>query len=151
MQEKRVYMAAIVLCGIWMAGILLAPLLASIGASAASDGLYGVYARTCHQLPERSLFVFGRQMAVCSRCFGIYFGSFAGAVSAPVLFLKKKARPPGLRIVLVALLPLAIDGVTQLLGLRTSTNMLRLATGAVFGCVFTVYLLPLVAAREARA
>jgi uncharacterized membrane protein len=35
----------------------------------------------CHQRPERSFFVFGRQVAVCARCSGLYLGA---GLTAPV-------------------------------------------------------------------
>src|SRR5699024_9330561 len=36
----------------------------------------------CHQIPERSFWINGQPMAVCSRCFGIYAGFLAGLISA---------------------------------------------------------------------
>ncbi|MGI6363253.1 MAG: DUF2085 domain-containing protein [Bacillota bacterium] len=35
----------------------------------------------CHQLPERSLFLFGWQMPVCARCQGILTGQIVGSHS----------------------------------------------------------------------
>jgi len=85
----------------------------------------------CHQLPMRSFFIAGVQQAVCARDAGIYSGiAFAG-----IMFLIRK---PGLfktkKFFLLTLVPIMLDGVTQtLLNLRESSNMLRLATGFIFG------------------
>jgi len=35
--------------------------------------LYAFFARICHQDPQRSWFLFGRQLPVCIRCASIYF------------------------------------------------------------------------------
>ncbi len=45
----------------------------------------------CHQLPERSLFVDGYQMTVCSRCFAIYATFLAGCVL--FAFVRTKLKP----------------------------------------------------------
>ncbi|MFB0546840.1 MAG: DUF2085 domain-containing protein, partial [Anaerolineae bacterium] len=42
----------------------------------------------------------------------------------------------------ILLLPIAIDGVTQLLGLRASTNLLRALTGALAGSGFGLFIYP---------
>ena len=36
------------------------------------------FALVCHQRPERSLWIFGAHVAVCSRCLGIYLGAAFG-------------------------------------------------------------------------
>jgi uncharacterized membrane protein len=88
-------------------------------------------------------------MAVCARCFGIYAGFLVGTIIYPLYAKLEKRDSPDVRYVLAAVLPLALDGGTQLLGLRESTNMLRLATGGVFGIVFVQYFIPLVVTRLA--
>ncbi|MTI96498.1 MAG: DUF2085 domain-containing protein [Firmicutes bacterium] len=42
------------------------------------------------------------------------------------------------------MLPLAWDGLTSYLGLRESTNLLRLVTGMLMDCVLPLFCLPLV-------
>lgn len=44
--------------GLLVAGALLAPALMQVGLSGPARGLYAVYSFTCHQLPERSYFLF---------------------------------------------------------------------------------------------
>jgi uncharacterized membrane protein len=47
-------------------------------------------------------------------------------------------------------MPLAIDGLTQLAGLRESTNSLRIATGVIAGLAFGFWILSAVQSREER-
>src|SRR5687768_17707700 len=51
--------------------IMMAPLTAG---SHLANSIYGGFAVVCHQLPERSYFIFGHKLAVCSRCTGLYAG-----------------------------------------------------------------------------
>src|SRR5262245_11882327 len=37
--------------------------------------VYGIGSGICHQLPERSFYLWGRQLPVCARCAGIYAGA----------------------------------------------------------------------------
>lgn len=100
----------------------------------------------CHQRTEKTLIVGGRFLPVCTRCTGAYLGLLIGYVI--LLFRKKKAKgPPNLWVTLVLSMPMIIDTVTQTLGMRESTNSLRLITGLFFGVVllpFLIYVLQLV-------
>lgn len=44
---------------------------------------YQLFDMLCHQDPERSFLFMGSQMAVCSRCIGIYGGALAGIAIMP--------------------------------------------------------------------
>lgn len=48
-------------------------------------GVYTAFDMVCHQLPQRAILVSGYPMAVCSRCFGIYFGLTAGWLLIPLI------------------------------------------------------------------
>ena len=144
---------------------ILAPVLAKAGLTMPASLLYSVYSVTCHQLPERSYFLFGEQplyslssleatgleeglglfqrrafrgnevsgykIAICQRDVAIY-GSVA---LAGLLFglLRRRVRAPSLKVYLLFLIPMALDGFSQLFGLRESNWWLRTATGALFG------------------
>ena len=79
----------------------------------------------CHQMAERSFFFHSYQFPVCARCTGVIIGYLAAIV---FWFMWV----PGWYIVLL-MMPLVADGVTQYLGWRTSNNILRLITGILFG------------------
>lgn len=144
---------------------LLAPVLMKAGAELPARVIYTIYIPFCHQLPERSYFLFGEspvyslqelqadgvasggllerrfytgdhehgyKAALCERDLAIYGSMFVvGAFQ-----LVRKRRPPRLELlwyVLVFVLPMAVDGLTQLAGLRESNWALRTLTGALFG------------------
>lgn len=73
---------------IWFAAILIAPFAIGSRSPASATGAACVYVTgsfVCHQRPERSFQLAGRQMPVCARCAGLYA---AAAVAAPLaLFL----------------------------------------------------------------
>lgn len=154
-----------VLVGLYLLLPLLAPVLASAGLSTPSSLIYSVYSATCHQLPERSYFLFGEQpfyslasletsglgegqglfqrrafrgnestgykIAVCQRDVAIY----GSVVVAGLLFaiLRRGIPTIGLKFYLLLLIPIALDGLSQLFGLRESNWWLRTVTGALFG------------------
>jgi uncharacterized membrane protein len=99
----------------------------------------------CHGKVERCLELFGAPMPICARCVGIYGGMLLGILAFwAVPLLREKA----MRIVaVVCVAPLALDGLTQLSGLRESTNGLRIATGIVAGLAFGLWILSAVERR----
>ncbi len=100
----------------------------------------------CHGMASRSLELFGTPMPLCARCTGIYLGLLAGLVA---VFILPRVQERILRVALyVAVLPMAIDGVTQLMRLRESTNGVRIVTGFVAAIVFGIWILEAVEKRE---
>jgi uncharacterized membrane protein len=100
---------------------------------------YSILKGICHRLPERSLFIFGKQLPLCARCMGIYSAFFFGVILLALNsynFLSFSWYS-ALLIGSVMVLPTAIDGFTQLFGLRESNNFLRLTTGLSAGFGFS--------------
>jgi uncharacterized membrane protein len=86
----------------------------------------------CHQMAERS-FSFGNyQFPLCARCTGILLGEIIGMILA---FFT-----PSYWQTVFLLIPMAVDGLTQLYGLRASTNFLRLITGLLGGYSIVTFL-----------
>ena len=86
----------------------------------------------CHGRTERCLLLWNTPMPICSRCVGIY----AGALMSLALFTasaRRWNREFASPAAFVLMVPLAIDGITQAVGLRESTNGLRLVTGLLAG------------------
>ncbi|HFQ95768.1 MAG TPA: DUF2085 domain-containing protein [Anaerolineae bacterium] len=144
---------------------LLAPVLMELGAEAPARVIYTIYRPACHQLPERSFFLFGEQpvysraelpangvadsdnifvrrnyigdpeygykVAICERDVAIYGSMFLMGL----IFALARGHLPRLkaRYVLLFALPMALDGLTQLVGLRESSWALRVITGGLFG------------------
>ncbi|TAK34132.1 MAG: DUF2085 domain-containing protein [Chloroflexota bacterium] len=119
---------------------MAAPWLMAIGQSWAADAVYRLYASICHQLPFRSYFLFGYQMAYCQRNFAIFLSLLlAGLVFAA---LRRRMRPIDWRLYLVLIAPMAVDGFTQLFGWRESNWELRTVTGTLFGVASVWFLYP---------
>jgi uncharacterized membrane protein len=110
---------------------LLAPILMANGYSAPANLIYSAYRFACHQLPSRSYFIFGHQVAFCHRDTAIYATLFV----ATVLFalVRRRLKPLPWQGYVAFIAPMALDGITQLFGLRTSNWQLRTITGALFG------------------
>lgn len=88
----------------------------------------------CHGIPDRCVDLWGVPMPICARCTAIYLGLGASFV---VFWLLPRMSELAARVMLmIAVTPLAIDGVTQLVRLRVSTNPLRMATGLAAGIAF---------------
>lgn len=129
MRSRSKFIAAV---GAWCLLIVLPPLL--VDRIPAVGFLYLFFSPLCHQLPERSFFLFGHQLCVCARCTGIYFGVLLGGI-----FARKESPHP--LVLVAALIPMALDGGSQLL-FRESTNLLRLGTGLIAGVAVAFYLYP---------
>lgn len=117
--------------GVFSALPVLAPILLANGLTAPANAIYSAYQVVCHQMPSRSFFLAGFQMAYCQRNFAIYTTIFLAGM-AYALWRKKVPLLP-LWAYVVLILPMAIDGFTQLFGLRLSTPELRVFTGTLFG------------------
>ncbi len=93
----------------------------------------------CHGIERRCFDLWHTPMPICARCTGIYIGMLAGIVIFALLpRLEERIARWALAI---ALVPMAIDGLTQLVMLRESTNSLRLETGLLAGAAFAVWAL----------
>lgn len=143
----------------------LAPVLMQLGLTGPARVIYLVYSPACHQLPDRSYFLFGEnpvytleelesanvlpgsgllerrrfigdetlgwKVALCERDVAIY-GSMLIASIAFALLRGRVRRLP-LPVFVLFIIPIAVDGLSQLFGLRTSNWALRTITGALFG------------------
>jgi uncharacterized membrane protein len=153
---------------VFLAGALAAPVLATLGWQAAANTLYAAYHFTCHQWAFRSFFLFGPRslaiydqqqladagldpftfvgspsmgwkMAFCERDLAIY----VGLLLVGLLYARRRSmRGMGYLLYGVLILPMAIDGFTQLFGWRESTWELRVITGLLFGLASAWLVLP---------
>lgn len=76
----------------------------------------------------------GYKVALCQRDIAIYGSVLVGGLLYALATRKDGAREPlDWRLYILLLIPMALDGGTQLFGLRESNWWLRSATGALFG------------------
>ena len=130
----------------------LAPLALACAAMAAPyllthGALIGVvfergFALVCHQRRERSLWIFGGSVAVCSRCLGIYLGAAVG-------LLFRTTRTIALRLLLAAAALNFLDAASELAGLHGNWLAVRFALGLSLGS--TAALLIRSSSRETNA
>ncbi|MCC6176963.1 MAG: DUF2085 domain-containing protein [Chloroflexi bacterium] len=166
---QRHWLLGVNVCVVVFVGLpLLAPALMAYGFTDAANTIYTAYHAVCHQWAFRSFFLFGPQwtyaasdlevlggpgaaytlvgsptlgykVAFCERDLAIYLAVLA----AGLVYAVRRGRTDGLSLVSYALLilPMALDGVSQLLGWRESSAELRILTGALFGAasVWLIY------------
>lgn len=93
-----------------------------------------MFAGVCHQLSARSPHIDGVQLAVCHRCFGIYWGLPVAALLFGVLRgFWPITRKSGLPILLASALPSGIDWFGDVVGWWVNTPASRMITGGIFG------------------
>lgn len=100
-----------------------------------------IFGWVCHQIPERSFWISGQPMAVCSRCFGIYTGFTLGWIALPLIgrfntFAKIFGKPMLIGMVLLSLM----DVTGNMLGLWQNTLVSRLVLGWLLGVAAALYL-----------
>lgn len=103
-----------------------------------SAHFYATLHNFCHQLPSRSFFLMTSNFGLCARCEVLYASIF---MTSTVVLLRPETRI-NFNIFLLMLAPCIIDGATQYLGYRLSTNTLRAFTGLLAGASFALYMYP---------
>jgi uncharacterized membrane protein len=92
-------------------------------------------------MSSRSFFVFGHQLAVCSRCTGIYFGFLFSTLLFFVLIKMRKIPNISPRFLYLAIVILIVDfsfGFTEI----GNTLFSRFVTGFFTGAVALFFVLP---------
>ena len=85
----------------------------------------------CHQKAERSFFISGNQMPFCSRCTAIFLGITIGL--AFMVFYIIELNEKFVFLLIISIIPIAIDGTAQLFGFWESNNIIRFITGFLVG------------------
>lgn len=91
----------------------------------------------CHRLDDRSFHFKGKKSPLCSRCMSIYSSIFILLI--PMYFLID-LNINLLFLGFLLLIPLVVDGFTQLWKWRKSNNVLRTLTGIAFGIGYNIIL-----------
>jgi len=87
----------------------------------------------CHQLPQRSFTFNDVQMAVNSRCFGVFLGLLAGWIAIPVMVRLVKRKKWVLWFLFLAVIVQIIDYSGNLFHLWENTNVSRAVLGGMLG------------------
>ena len=107
--------------------------------------IFAVGSLVCHQRPERSFFVDGRQLPVCARCTGLYVSGAVGLMAWLAFKIARRWRPIAVdprraaRVLVLVAIPTALSLATGMLGVWDGDNLTRallaLPLGAVAGAI----------------
>lgn len=137
----RVWSVTVAIVGVWVAAIVLAPF-SRLGGWGIDPPVYSFFGYICHQIPDRSFHLGAEQLAVCSRCFGVYFGLLAGLLAYP-LWRKIDDIEPLPRIWLIlSMVPITIDWSLTVFGIWENTHVSRFITGLILGAACATYIVP---------
>ena len=175
--QRHWLFAANVAVAVFVGLPFLAPVILAAGYDEPANAIYAAYQVVCHQWAFRSYFLFGPHAEYGPDALSALVGPSAmyGFVGSPVLGYKVafcerdvaiylavllaglaygryRDRLPSLGLAGYGLLilPMAVDGFTQLFGWRESTVELRTVTGALFGVASVWLIYPRVDALFAR-
>jgi uncharacterized membrane protein len=138
----RAWSLGFALVFVWVFLILLAPVAEASGYTSVSSPIYKFFGFLCHQIPGRSFHVENHQFAVCTRCFGVYFGLLVGFIIYP-FFRKIEEIEPLPRIWLfLALVPMGVDWSLGFFEIWENTAFSRFLTGLILGTTCAIYIVP---------
>lgn len=150
---SKVVLSAFAFTAFWAALVITAPLMVPSGTLTDLTGVVGSHDNDdqfdslsplphavywigdgeCHQIANRSYFLNGNQMPFCARDLGLFLGLAAGFGVAT--FIAIRIHPV---LVLLGLVPMAMDGGIQLVTEYESNNPLRLLTGVIAGAALSL-------------
>jgi uncharacterized membrane protein len=112
--------------------ILISALVATAAiAIGATEMVRGPFLFICHGQWERSFHLMEVALPVCARCTGIYTGLAMTAIPFVIFPGAARFRLPG-RVALILAAPMVFDGAMQTVGVWSSANLPRAATGVLF-------------------
>lgn len=127
---------------LWVALIVAAPSLKANQMTAAANAIYTPFNYLCHQIAERSFHIFGEPLAVCARCFGVYFGLAFGVLLYPALRSLDDLEPLPRIWLLLAPVPTGIDFLLGYFGIWHNTHFSRFFTASILGVGIAFFLVP---------
>lgn len=140
----KIYLIFFAVTLLWTCSLILIPYFESLGGNWADFSLFGYsfFSSTCHQIEERSFFLFGNPLPVCSRCSTIYFAFLLSVTLYPFLRGIENKKLPSIWILLVVSLFVLLDAVLDISGIIKNTFISRSVSGALIGFLLPFYLIP---------
>ncbi len=140
--RKKLYFLFLSAVATWCLMIVMTPILAHFNYKFGAGLSYFFFSKICHQIPERSFFIFGKQFAVCSRCTGLYFGFLLSTAIYPFIIKFDKNWIPETKMLIIAAIPIAIDISIRFAQIAENTFTTRLITGLILGAATPFFVLP---------
>ncbi len=137
-QAYRVWSVAAIIVLVWVALIVLP----TVVSSNISSPIYHFFSFICHQMPERTFHISEHAFAVCSRCFGVYFGLLAGLLAYPFWRSIDDIEPLPRIWLFASMVPIAIDWSLGVFGFWDNNHASRFITGLILGFACATYIIP---------
>ena len=141
-QAWRVWGVGSIVVALWLLLILVAPVAKAKGLTDLSTSIYNFFGYICHQQADRSFYTLGEQFAVCSRCFGVYFGLLLAFVVYPLWRNIDDIEPLPRFWLFLSLIPITIDWALTFFGFWENTYLSRFVTGLILGFACATFLVP---------
>jgi len=104
--------------------------------------IYGFFSYICHQISNRSFHIEGEEFAVCSRCFGVYFGLLMGFLIYPLWRKIDEIEPVPRFWLFLSMIPIGVDWSLGVFGIWENTYLSRFVTGLILGVACATFLVP---------
>lgn len=127
---------------LWIGLIVAAPTFKANGLTQAANAIYTPFAYLCHQEAARSFHLFEAALAVCARCFGIYFGVAFGVLAYPILRSLNDLEPLPRIWLLLSPAPTVIDWALGMFGIWENNHFSRFFTASILGVGIAFFLVP---------
>ena len=141
-QAWKVWVISLLVVFAWVFAILLAPLAKANGFENLGAPIYKFFSFICHQMDSRSFHIENNQFAVCTRCFGVYFGQLFGFVIYPFLRKVDEIEPLPRFWLFLAMIPIAVDWSLGAFDIWENTHLSRFMTGLILGAACAIYIVP---------
>lgn len=141
-QSFHIWTVGLAVVFAWILLIVGLPVAKANGFVTISSPLYYFFSFLCHQIPERSFHIVGEPFAVCSRCFGVYFGLLSGFAIYPLWRNIDDIGPLPKFWLFASLIPMTVDWSLNFLGILENTQMSRFLTGLVVGIACATFIVP---------
>lgn len=141
-QARKVWTVGLAVVFLWSFAIVLAPIAKTNGLVTVSSPLYAFFSYICHQISDRSFHIAHEQYAVCSRCFGVYFGLLAGFAIYPLWRNIDEIEPIPRFWLFLSLIPIAIDWSLTIFGIWENNHASRFITGLILGVACATFIVP---------
>ncbi|MGE5429587.1 MAG: DUF2085 domain-containing protein [Syntrophomonadaceae bacterium] len=96
------------------------------------------YSHVCHQITEKTIFIMGRPLLVCSRCFGIYTGLIIASLISLFITLNEKLH---LKYLILSGIPMILDVILYSVKVYNYSKMAAFLTGFLLGSAGFFYIL----------